>query len=312
MKYALSTNWCNRRIETGEEIADLAGEMGFDALELGFHTSQQQVAGFKARLDKMPVGSVHAFCPVPISAPCGYPELYLLADPDEEARKMASLQVRRNIEFAAEMGASTVVLHAGHVSFSSWLFHVDTQALNAIFAKGGNDVGNARYAQMCAKALKRRAKAGAARLDVFRRELETLVPALEQHQVTLALENLPYLEGFPNCSELATLLSGDLKGAPVKGWFDTGHDRVQETHGWKSGTEIHDLKAFAEAFYVGMHLNDVVDFYDDHLPPGEGKVDFAALKPFAEAVRHVVFEPNSSVTREALEKGLAHIRGLWA
>ena len=79
MRLSLSTNWCNRRMESGEEIADKAMELGFQELELGYHTTLFQVKGFKARLDQIPVGSIHAFCPVPISAPQGYPELYSLA-----------------------------------------------------------------------------------------------------------------------------------------------------------------------------------------------------------------------------------------
>ena len=76
MKLSLSTNWCNRRLESGEEIAAKALELGFAELELGFHTTLFQVQGFKKMRDQIPVGSVHAFCPVPISAPQGYPELY--------------------------------------------------------------------------------------------------------------------------------------------------------------------------------------------------------------------------------------------
>ena len=68
MKLSLSTNWCNRRIDDGREIAEKALELGFEELELGFHTTAQQVAGFKAMLGHIPVGSVHAFCPVPLSA----------------------------------------------------------------------------------------------------------------------------------------------------------------------------------------------------------------------------------------------------
>ena len=67
MKLSLSTNWCNRRINDGREIAEKALELGFEELELGFHTTAQQVAGFKAMLGRIPVGSVHAFCPVPLS-----------------------------------------------------------------------------------------------------------------------------------------------------------------------------------------------------------------------------------------------------
>ena len=84
MKLSLSTNWCNRRIDDGREIAEKALELGFEELELGFHTTAQQVIGFKAMLDKIPVGSVHAFCPVPLSAPHGYPELDQLATLDDE------------------------------------------------------------------------------------------------------------------------------------------------------------------------------------------------------------------------------------
>jgi hypothetical protein len=73
MKLSLSTNWCNRRIDDGREIAEKALELGFEELELGFHTTARQVAGFKAMLGHIPVGSVHAFCPVPLSAPQGYP-----------------------------------------------------------------------------------------------------------------------------------------------------------------------------------------------------------------------------------------------
>ena len=100
MKLSLSTNWCNRRIEDGRAIADKALELGFGELELGFHTTLRQVEGFKARLDQIPVGSVHAFCPVPLSAPQGYPELYQLASFDEEGRRMASSPKARTIRNA--------------------------------------------------------------------------------------------------------------------------------------------------------------------------------------------------------------------
>ena len=270
-------------MESGEEIADKALELGFGELELGFHTTLQQVKGFKVRLDKIPVGSVHAFCPVPISAPQGYPELYQLASFDEETRKMARLQVARNIRFAAEMGADTVVLHMGRVMCRGWFSRWD---------------------------MKRRHKRGVKMLDVARRELEALVPELEKNNVTLALENLPYLEGFPNESELLSLLAKGLQHAPVKGWFDTGHDRVRELNGWRGEMKIFKPDVFAREFFAGMHINDVVS-EDDHLAPGMGKVDFAALKDFAGNVRHVVFEPHAGITEDELKAGLAHLRNLW-
>ena len=291
MKFSLSTNWCNRKIESGEEIADKAIALGFEELELGFHTTQEQVKGFKSRLGQIPVGSIHAFCPVPISAPQGYPELYPLASFDENERGLARVHVRRNVEFAAEMGADTVVLHAGRVMCRGFLRRWD---------------------------MKRRVKRGKKLVEVFKRELELMVPVLEKHKVTLGLENLPYLEGFPAEWEMKGLV-----GDWVRPWLDTGHEFVRRTNQWTdhsvtSGEDAASPLGAASPLDsvstllqpVGLHVNDSQGG-DDHLPPGEGQVDFAALKTFAENARHVVFEPNSTVTEEGLRNGLAFIRELW-
>ena len=280
MKLSLSTNWCNRRIESGEEIADKAMELGFEELELGFHTTQEQVKGFKARLDRIPVGSVHAFCPVPISAPQGYPELYSLASLDENDRAIARVHVKKNIEFAAEMGADAVVLHAGRVMCRG-LFH--------------------RWD------LKRRVKRGQKLVIAFKRELEQMVPILEKNKVTLGLENLPYLEGFPAEWEMK-----DLVGDWVKPWLDTGHDFVRRVQGWGGvPAPVAETATVREIQPVGLHVNDSQGG-DDHLPPGEGRVDFPMLKTFAEKARHVVFEPAANVREAALKRGIAHLRKLWA
>lgn len=274
MTFALSTNWNNRRQASGEAIADEARALGFEALELGFHTTADQVRGFKARLGEMPVGSIHAFCPVPLSAPRGYPELYLLADFDEAARALARVHVRKNVEFAAEMGARAVVLHAGRVP------------CRTLFRRNR---------------LKKRTRLGRRLVDVFRRELDCLTPVLEKHGVRLGLENLPYLEGFPNEDEIR-----DLAGDWVRPWLDTGHAYVRQANGWASAAQAFDPCVPP----LGLHLNDSRGG-DDHLPPGEGLVDFAALAPVARAARHLVLEPHAGVTPEALRRGLAHLKTVW-
>lgn len=271
MRFALSTNWCNQRLESGEAIADKALELGFDALELGFRTTPGQADGFRRSLGRIKVGSVHAFCPVPLSAPEGYPELYQLASLDEDARRIARVHVVRNIEFAASMGADAVVLHAGLVDCGGWL-------------KG--------------REMKRRVRRGRRLSDVFRRELEAVTPALEKNGVTLGLENLPYLEGYPAEWELAQVC-----GEWVRPWLDTGHDHVRRLRGWRTdAVEMPDP--------VGIHINDSKGG-DDHFAPGEGDIDFAAYRELAGKARHLVLEPAHTVTEDSLRAGLAHLRQIW-
>lgn len=310
MKLSLSTNWCNGRIEAGEAIAELAAALGFDELELGYNTTPQQAAGFRRRLDLIPVGSVHAFVPVPISAPCGYPELYQLASTDEETRKMAKFQILRTARFAAEMGADTVVLHAGRVPFGGFFLRLGSGVLTQALTKAGKKAEDARYQKLLLRARKVRTARGAKMLDVVHGELECLVPELERLHVTLALENMPYYEGFPLALEMETILGWGL-GASVKAWYDTGHARVSACHGWTDAIGPEWLAAHVESV-AGMHLNDVQDISDDHLAPGDGKVDFAALAPSALRLRHLVFEPHSGVDEAALRRALVLIRGMFS
>jgi len=306
MRLSLSTNWCNRRLETGEEIAEKALELGFSELELGFHTTQLQTEGFKRMRDRIPVGSIHAFCPVPLSAPQGYPELYSLASQDENDRAMARLFITKNIRFAAEMGADTVVLHAGRVPFGSFFRRLSTGDLTEALRVAEKKTDDRRYGKLLSRARKVRTARGLKMLDVFRGELEKLVPELEKHDVTLALENMPYYEGFPLASEMEAIVGWKLSDR-IGTWYDTGHARVCACHGWTDAVDATRLSALTSSV-VGLHLNDVKDLNDDHLAPGCGKVDFAALRDLAASVRHVVFEPNADVSEEKLRAGVGFIR----
>ena len=278
MRLSLSTNWCNRGGNcSGEEIVESALSLGIGEIELGYNTTDSQVPGLKRRRGEIVVGSVHAFAPVPISAPSGCPELYQLASFDPAARTLALLHVLKNIEFAAEMGARTLVLHAGRVSACS-LFRRRSAAM--------------------------RTRRGRKMLDVLKGEIGRIVPVLEESGVALALENMPYIEGFPNLAELKNLTE-EFKGAPVKGWLDTGHYHLGSLQGWEK-MPLDEC----DGLFAGMHINDVVDG-DDHLAPGEGNVDFKSISSLARRVGHLVLEPSPAVSRERLEQGIKHIKEVW-
>ena len=174
MRIALSTNWNNARLDDGAAIADEAIALGFDALELGFRTMPEQLPGFKSRLDQIPVDSVHAYCPVPIGAPSGHPELHQLAHHDEEERALARLLLKKTIECAVDLGAKVVVTHAGYAELDGLFVNLDSSVLRRL-AKGKDDkpdVTRPAYVKHLAKAHVRRKKRGRKLLEVFRRELE--------------------------------------------------------------------------------------------------------------------------------------------
>lgn len=285
MKFALSTNWNNVRLDDGAAIADEAGELGFDSLELGFRTRPEQLPGFKSRLDAMPVDSVHAYCPVPIGAPSGHPELHQLCSPEENERALARLLLEKTFACAADLGAKVVVFHAGYAR------------LDTLF-------GN-----LFTKARKLRIKRGRRVYDAFRREFDLLRPSLESKGLVLALENLPRLEGFPNSFEAKELMR-EFDGAPLRLWFDTGHALVREVHGW-DGESVH-LAAELAPWIAGMHLNDVKGPFDDHGEPGWGNVRFSRLAFLAKRDVLRVFEPGPSVSRSDLRDSLAYIRAMWS
>ena len=310
MRFALSTNWNNVRLDDGAASADEALALGFDALELGFRTMPEQIPGFRSRLGEMPVDSVHAYCPVPVGAPSGHPELHQLAAPDEDERALARLLMKKTLACAAELGARAVVTHAGYVNLDGLFVNCDSTVLRRLMKgpDGKMDPSRPAYVRHLAKAKARRWKRGAKLLEVFRRELDLLIPDFEKAGVVLALENLPRLEGFPNAEEGEALMR-DYAGAPVRLWFDTGHARVRECHGWSDSAT--DIAARVAPHVAGMHLNDVKDFHDDHRQPGWGGVDFAALKPLAQRDVLRVFEPHEPVSFEELRQALERIRKLW-
>lgn len=309
MKIGISTNWNSKRHERGAAIVDEALELGFDALELGYNLTAEQAEEIKGRVEngEIAVDSVHCYCPVPIGVPHGYPELYLLASLDEDERVMARVNIERVLDFTADMGARVMVLHAGRVFLNSLFSKLSTYTLaDAIAAEGGND--GARYLKLLTRAGKRRAARVRKYFDVFCLTLETLLPRFEELGVTLALENLPSIEAFPDMSEMR-MLKERFDTPALAYWHDIGHAQVREFFGWERHAEVFETLF---PFTAGIHIHDAQPLFDDHLPPGTGEVDFRALKAYADQRIVKIFEPSHDVPPDAVKKSLEFVRGVWA
>ncbi len=308
MRIALSTNWNAARHENGEALVDEIIALGFDALEVGYHTTEELAAGIRRRVTagSATVDSVHAYCPVPIGAPHGYPELYLLASLDEDERAMAAIHIGRTLSFAESMGARAVVLHAGRVFLKSIFGELHTRTLvDALEEEGAIEAP--RYQRLLAKALRRRRARVGKYFDGFCLSLDALLPKFEKAGVALCLENLPSIEAFPDEREMM-MLKRRFDTPALSYWHDMGHGQVRENMGW-----IRHVEAARDLLPVtrGIHVHDALPLTNDHLPAGKGMIDFGAFAFYGPDSVIKVFEPAQDVTSRELSDALSHVRKAW-
>jgi len=246
------------------------------------------------------VQSVHNYCPTPVGAPYGHPELFLMSAREQRTRDSAVLHISNTIQFAAELGAGVVVVHAGRISMR----HISTSLLH-MFADGKQF--SKRYEKLRTKLLMKREKLAPVCLDRIRGCLEELLPFLEKHKVRLAIENLPSWETVPNESELVTLLD-DFDSPLLCAWHDIGHGRLREILGFSSATRW--LEKYGTRL-AGMHIHDVSATGGDHIMPPLGTVDFAAFKPFIRSDMVLAFEPAPGTPAQEIKEGLGCVAQAW-
>jgi sugar phosphate isomerase/epimerase len=115
------------------------------------------------------------------------------------------------------------------------------------------------------------------RLQAIRDALQVLARACQQMDVLLTVESpLPHLIGG-SADEFASLL-GDLPPS-VSVCLDTGHTTLGNQ--WARFLEV------AGPRLSHIHANDHRGRFDDHLPPGDGLLDWSAI---GRDLRHVKFE----------------------
>lgn len=309
MRFALSTNWNARRHTEGEALVDEILSLGFDALELGYHTTEPLAEGIRRRVaaGSVSVDSVHAYCPVPLSAPHGYPELYLLASPDDDDRAMASIMIGRTLEFAASMGARALVLHAGRLPLKAWFKSYTTGTLLDALDDVERDMAHPKFQKVMAKVMTCRTKQVLKIFDAFCLSLDTLLPRFERAGVKLCLENLPSVETFPDTREMA-MLKERFTTPFLAYWHDLGHGQVREFLG------IENHLAAAQALLPvtgGIHIHDAKPPMEDHLLPGKGTIDWNAFASYGAADLIRVFEPSPETGPVALGAALRDLRKAW-
>jgi len=303
MQFAVSTRWNAFRHDDGKRLGAEILTLGISRVELGYDTRPELVPGLQEmfRSGELACCSVHNYCPVPIGAPQGHPELFSLSSCDQAERELAVHYTRMTVEFAAEIGAHTVVAHAGNVAMRPL-----TRKLVAMHVKGRGD--SAGYQRLRLKLIARRQRKITPHLEALYRSLDALLPILSSSGTILALENLPSGEAIPTSGEMDEILRR-FSGSPIRHWHDIGHGRILQNLGLEA--HLHSLRRLAP-HTVGMHIHDVVPPASDHRMPPLGEVPFPLFASIAGKIQNLVIEPSPDTPACHIIAAIAFLTDAWS
>ncbi len=302
MKFALTTRWNAGRHTTGEAMIEEILGMGFDRVELGYDTRVDLVPGIQhmVRSGAVAVDSVHNFCPVPMGAFRGHPEIFTLASKDQRTRELAVHHTIHTIRFAAEIGARVVVTHCGNVDMSRM-----TEDLVAL-AEAGEQF-SLRFEKIKMKLQMKREKKAQKQLQFLYEGLEQIVPVLQETRVSLGMENLPTWEAFPTEHEVEQIIR-HFDSPWLRYWHDMGHGQIRENLGFINQERWLER---LEPVVAGMHIHDVAPPGYDHLMPPRGKIDFSRYRRFGTLPILRVIEPRPQTSREDILEARQHLDAVW-
>ncbi|MFH0953842.1 MAG: sugar phosphate isomerase/epimerase family protein [Verrucomicrobiota bacterium] len=302
MIFGLTTRWNAARHVSGEAMIEEILGLGFDHVELGYDLRIDLVPGVQKMVSEgaVKVESVHNYCPVPVGAPKGHPELFTFADPDRRIRERAIHYTLKTARFAAEVGAKVVIAHAGNVYMKRF-----SRMLQDLHEKGEHESN--RYEKTKFKLQVVREKRVKKQFEYLREALGHLLPLMAETGVQLALENLPTWESIPTELEME-MLCKEFGPQNLRYWHDIGHAQIRQNLGFINQERWLERLS---PFLAGMHIHDVGHPVADHLMPSAGQVDFAALKRFARRNILRIIEPSPNTPTEKVIEGLRFIRQAW-
>jgi sugar phosphate isomerase/epimerase len=298
---AFSTCWNSSHHTDGAAMLREIRDFGFEYVELGHGVRISLVEGIlKAVSDGVVrICSVHNFCPLPPGFFDAAPNIYQFSARNDLEWNNAVRYTRNTIDFAARVGAGTVVLHSGKVPVRRW-----THKLIGLNEEGKR--GLPKYERVLQKALRERARHQARYFGQTIKSLHALVPYAAEKHVKLGIETRYGLEAIPDEAETEEILRL-FPGETVGYWHDCGHAKVRENIGL--GPSGAWLERFSSRL-LGLHLHDVVAVGADHHAPGEGNVDFAQFKPYCSTGIPVVMELNPALPVERMRASVEYLRGV--
>jgi sugar phosphate isomerase/epimerase len=230
-------------------------------------------------------------------------ETFILSSRDEDSRRRAVQELGRVGEFAAEMGASVVVVHGGHIAELSPFVRI----LRTLAQEGQRN--SEAYGKAMDEFMHRRDAIAPKYFDALRRSVGEVVPVFEAVKVTVAIENMPTHHAIPVEHEMQQLF--EEFPSPCFGyWHDFGHAAVKEQYGWIHHEGI--LRRMLPRL-AGMHIhtNEAGAFEDQHLMPPHGVFAYGRMRLKIPEKLPRVLEPYPGTPADDVRAGLDFLRAHW-
>jgi len=288
---ALSTlNWDQTKISLNEFL-QAGREMGFARFELN-HQIPQDIFD-QIDFNRFHIGSLHNPCPAIIQMKSLESEDRLLTSLDENLRRSAVDVLKNTIETGYRLGARSIVIHSG------WVRGDDSmdRNLRELFNPGKRDTPE--YETLKQKLIADRSERSKPHLESLIKSLEEIIVFSRGTNLLLGIENLMHYYELPNFDEMQVLMKTFPQ--PMIGWqLDTGHLQIHQNLGLESMQRW--LDHFGDRL-VGIHHHDIIGI-NDHLAPGVGNVDFAAIAAKIQSQTQITLEVKPLVKAAEIKAGL--------
>lgn len=274
-------------------------ESGLEGVELEYRIRRGIFEQMRPYIGKiLKVLSIHNYFPLPEEIPPSRAsgDLFLLSSPDGDERSQAVKYSTKTIEHAHDLGARAVVFHLGKVDMPN-------PAEDFIRLYRNEMLGEKQGLEFIEeqRTIRRRWKKG--NIDAVLLSLDSLAREAEKRGVMLGIENRFHFHEIPDFEEIGLILR-KFKGGNIGYWHDVGHAKVQENLGLTTQRML--LESYSEQM-IGVHFHDVQGL-DDHLAPGQGKVDFGEVRPFVRPSTINILEVHSKVPREEVRRGIGLLK----
>jgi sugar phosphate isomerase/epimerase len=228
------------------------------------------------------------------------PNLYEFSSDRDRDRQLAFKHTLTTLDFAARVGAPLVVLHFGSMDLKDY-----TGKLKDLLERGKK--GAPEFKKLTAEANAAREAKKKRFYDHSCSMLMDLVSEARKRNLKFGIEIREAVEELPVDSDFKALLE-EFKAPTVYYWHDTGHAQIKHELGFIDHAQF--LAERAERL-AGFHIHDVKFPARDHFPPGEGDIDFTALKPYIKPEHIKVFELGPKTPVEAVRAGIARLKTIW-